>query len=130
MVARGIKRPTDTELALLGVLWEHGPSTVREVHERLERDSVIGYTTVLKMLQIMTEKGLVVRDESARAHVYEAAASKNETQTRLVRDLVDRAFAGSSSQLVLRALATKPASAADLAELKRLIDEMSGEETE
>ena len=98
------RKPTDGELAILRVLWARGPSTVRQVAEALERDT--GYTTALKLLQIMTEKGLVRRDETSRTHVYEAAATEDQTQRTLVSDLLDRAFGGSAAKLVLQALAT------------------------
>src|SRR6188508_2011298 len=93
-------RPTDAELAILGVLWERGPSTVREVHDALSSTQDSGYTTVLKLLQIMIDKGLVVRDESERAHVYEARLSEQRTQRQLLGDLMDRAFGGSPAKLV------------------------------
>ena len=104
-------RPTDAELAILRILWDRGPSTVRQVHEILGRERQAAYTTALKLLQIMTEKGLVERDERDRTHIYRARLSEETTQRQLVRDLVDRAFAGSSSKLVLQALASKRASA-------------------
>jgi predicted transcriptional regulator len=119
-------RPTDGELEILRVLWERGPSTVREVHEALGDSRGTGYTTVLKLLQIMTEKGIVRRDETERAHVYEARAPREETENVLVGDLLDRAFAGSASALVLRALSTKKASAQELAKIRRLLDELEG----
>jgi predicted transcriptional regulator len=90
-------RPTDSELAILGVLWERGPSTVRDVHEQLNKEGATGYTTVLKLLQIMTEKGLVVRDESERAHVYESRYGEQKTQRQLLTDLAERAFGGSAT---------------------------------
>ena len=121
------KTPTDTELAILRVLWELGPSTVRQVYERLDREGSVGYTTVLKMLQIMTVKGLVDRDETSRAHVYEARESRDRTQGRLVSDLLERAFDGSASKLVLRALSAQPASPAEIAEIRRMLDEIAGE---
>ena len=121
------KTPTDTELAILRVLWELGPSTVRQVYERLGREGSVGYTTVLKMLQIMTAKGLVDRDESSRAHVYETRESREGTQGRLVSDLLERAFDGSASKLVLRALSSQPASRAEIAEIRRMLDEIAGE---
>src|SRR5919202_1899583 len=111
-------RPTDAELAILRVLWQRGPSTVREVHEELSRERGTGYTTVLKLLQIMFEKGLVARDESERAHVYRPRQSEEQAQRRLVTDLLDRAFGGSAQQLVLRALTAKPASPEELAEIR------------
>jgi BlaI family transcriptional regulator, penicillinase repressor len=115
-------RPTDTELAILRVLWMRGPSTVRQVHDVLLQERPTAYTTALKMLQIMTEKGLVRRDESDRTHVYQAKLSEEQTQRQLVRDLVDRAFGGSASKLVMQALATKRASAEELGEIRRLIE--------
>ena len=121
-------RPTDAELAILRVLWERGACTVRQVHESLGRERPTAYTTALKMLQIMTEKGLVRRDESDRTHIYQARLSEEQTQRQLVRDLVDRAFGGSASKLVLQALATKRASADELSEIRRLIDGREGRE--
>jgi predicted transcriptional regulator len=115
-------RPTDTELAILRVLWTRGPSTVRQVHDVLLQERPTAYTTALKMLQIMTEKGLVRRDESDRTHIYQAKLSEEQTQRQLVRDLVDRAFGGSASKLVMQALATKRASAEELGEIRRLIE--------
>ncbi len=116
-------RPTDAELAILRVLWEQGPSTVRRVHEVLQRDRAAGYTTVLKLLQIMTEKGLVRRDERERSHVYRARFSEQRTQQQLLGDLLDRAFAGSTSRLVMQALNRRKASAEELAAIRRLLDE-------
>lgn len=125
-----LPRPTDAELGILQVLWERGPSTVREVHEVLNRDAEgTGYTTVLKLLQIMTEKGLVERDEAQRAHVYRARATQQKTQRQLVTDLLDRAFGGSPAQLAMQALSTKKASAEELAELRKLLDTLEEEET-
>ena len=121
-------RPTDGELAILRVLWERGASTVRQVHDSLIRERPTAYTTALKLLQIMTEKGLVRRDESDRTHIYHARLSEEQTQRQLVRDLVDRAFGGSASKLVLQALATKRASAEELTEIRKLIDGRDGRE--
>ena len=115
-------RPTDAELAILRILWDRGPSTVRHVHEILGRERQAAYTTALKLLQIMTEKGLVERDERDRTHIYRARLSEETTQRQLVRDLVDRAFAGSSSKLVLQALASKRASAEELRDIRKAID--------
>ena len=123
MTAR--RRPTDAELAILRVLWAQGPSTVREVAEETGRESA--YTTVLKLLQIMTDKGLVRRDESARTHVYRAARSERATQRQLVRDLADRAFGGSASRLVMQALAVKKASPDELAEIRKWLTEQEQE---
>jgi predicted transcriptional regulator len=114
------RKPTDSELEILRVLWSRGPSTVRDVAAVLERES--GYTTILKLLQIMTEKGLVVRDETARTHVYQAASTQDETQRQLVRDLMARAFDGSASKLVVQALASGKASPAELDEIRKLLD--------
>ncbi len=119
-----VPRPTPAELEILRVLWERGPSTVREVHEALERERPTGYTTALKLLQIMTEKKLVSRDETERAHVYSARLPERETQRALVGDLVDRAFGGSASKLVMHALSARKASRAELARIRELIDRM------
>ena len=115
-------RPTDAELAILRILWDRGPSTVRQVHDVLALERQAAYTTALKLLQIMTEKGLVERDESDRTHIYRARLSEETTQRQLVRDLVDRAFAGSASKLVMQALATKRASAEELRDIRKAID--------
>ncbi len=117
-------RPTDAELEILKVLWRRGPSTVREVFETLGETKQTGYTTVLKFMQIMAEKGLVRRDESERAHRYEAAAPEEETQRQLVGDLLQRAFDGSAKKLVLQALSRDAASAEELAEIRRMLDEL------
>lgn len=126
-----LPRPTDSELGILRVLWRRGPSTVREVHEALRETSAgetSGYTTTLKLMQIMTDKGLVVRDETQRAHVYAARASEQRTQRQLVSDLLDRAFGGSPAQLAMQALSTKRTSPEELAQLRALLDTLEGEE--
>lgn len=115
-------RPTDAELAILRVLWDRGPSTVREVHEALRDKQDSGYTTVLKLLQIMTDKGLVVRDESQRAHVYASRLGEKRTQRQLLGDLVDRAFAGSPGKLVLQALSDRRATNKELREIRAMLD--------
>jgi predicted transcriptional regulator len=120
-------RPTDAELAILRILWDRGPSTVRQVHDILGLERQAAYTTALKLLQIMTEKGLVERDERDRTHIYRARLSEETTQRQLVRDLVDRAFAGSSSKLVLQALASKRASADELRDIRKAIDSARSE---
>jgi predicted transcriptional regulator len=120
----GTPRPTDAELAILRVLWDRGPSTVRDVHEALSASQTSGYTTVLKLLQIMTDKGLVVRDETNRAHVYGPKLTEQGTQRQLLRDLVDKAFAGSSANLVLQALSGRRASTKELREIRALLDEI------
>ena len=115
-------RPTDAELAILRVLWERGPSTVRQVHDVLLRERPTAYTTALKLLQIMTEKGLVRRDETDRTHVYHPRLTEEQTQRQLVRDLLDRAFGGSASKLVMQALAARRASPEELGEIRKLIE--------
>jgi predicted transcriptional regulator len=118
------KKPTEAELGILRVLWTRGPSTVREVAEHMGREGA--YTTVLKLLQIMTDKGLVVRDERARTHVYEAAFSEAHTQKQLVTDLLDRVFDGSAAKLVLQALSAGKATPGELAEIRKLLDKHRG----
>jgi len=117
-------RPTEAELEILGVLWQRGPSTVRDVHELVSPTRGVGYTTVLKLLQIMAEKGLVRRDESRRAHVYAARVPAEQTQRQLVGDLVDRAFGGSAARLVQQALSSKRASREEIARIRDLLDEI------
>jgi len=114
--------PTDAELAILRVLWASESATVREVQDRLDTDQ--RYTTVLKHLQIMHDKGLVNRDESGRAHVYTAAVAEADTQRRLVDDLLDRAFGGSARQLVMRALSTEDVSRDELDQIRTLLDQI------
>ncbi len=120
-------RPTDAELSILRVLWRRGPSTVRDVHEELSHENPTGYTTVLKLLQIMTEKGLVVRDEAQRAHVYETRHSEQRTQRQLLADLANRAFDGSAAKLVMQALSGRKATSAELAEIRELLEKLEGE---
>jgi predicted transcriptional regulator len=124
MPKQDLPRPTDAELAILRVLWERGPSTVRDVTVALQKERGTGYTTALKLMQIMTEKGLVQRNDSQRTHVYEAVAAAEVTQKQLVTDLLERAFGGSAQQLVMQALSSKKASSAELVEIRKLIDEM------
>ena len=121
-------RPTEAELAILRVLWARGPSTVRDVHEALSGQGV-GYTTVLKQLQIMADKRLVDRDESERAHVYAARASEERTQRQLLGDLVDRAFGGSSTKLVLQALAGRRSTAQQRRDIRAFLDELEKEDS-
>ena len=121
----GLPRPTDAELGVLRVLWEIGPATVRQVHRTMNEKRETGYTTVLKMLQIMHEKGLVERDESERPQIYRPRLSRERTQRQLIRDLIERAFGGSAKQLVLQALATRRATKKELADVERLLDDMS-----
>jgi len=122
-----IPRPTDAELAILSVLWQRGASTVREVHDALSATHDTGYTTVLKLLQIMTDKGLVTRDESQRAHVYSSRYSEQRTQRQLLGDLIDRAFRGSPASLVMQALSATHASAEELTAIRQLLDRMEGD---
>jgi len=124
MAKRKLAKPTEAELAILRVLWERGPSTVREVTEVLEGERSSGYTTILKLLQIMTGKGLVRRNEESRSHVYQASVPPETTQRQLVRDLLDRAFGGSARQLIQQALSAKRASPEELAEIRRLLDDI------
>ena len=123
-----LPRPTDAELAILRVLWDRGPSTVREVHETLAETRETGYTTALKLMQIMADKGLVTRDESSRTHVYTTRLTQGETQRQLVSDLLDRAFGGSAAALVLQALRAGETSADDLRQIQELIDTHRGEQ--
>jgi BlaI family transcriptional regulator, penicillinase repressor len=127
MADRQPPRPTDAELAILRVLWDRGPSTVRDVHDELNRNATTGYTTVLKLLQIMTEKGLVVRDETQRAHIYEARYSEQKTQRQLLSDLADRAFGGSAAKLVMQALSGRKANPEELNAIRDLLDRLEGE---
>ena len=120
-------QPTAAELEILRVLWRRGPATVREVQDGLPRGDQLAYTTVLKLLQIMAEKELVARDESARTHIYRAAVPESGVKRRMVADLLERAFDGSAMGLVMHALSEKPASAAELQQLRALLDEMQGD---
>lgn len=126
MVKKKLPRPTDSELAILRVLWSRGDSTVRDVHDQLSLTSTIGYTTVLKLMQIMTEKGLVIRDERERAHVYSTALTEQKTQKQLLTDLLDRAFGGSASSLVMQALTSQKTDPKELAKIRQLLDELQG----
>lgn len=114
-------KPTGAELTLLNILWQMGPATVREIHETLSNTQKTGYTTVLKILQIMHEKSLVIRDESNRAHVYAAANSETHTQSSLIKDLIRRAFGGSTSKLVMRAI-DESTSSEEIADIRALLD--------
>lgn len=119
---QSLPKPTEGELEILRVLWDKGPATVRELHDALSQERALAYTTVLKLLQIMTEKGLVQRTEVGRAHVYRTTASQEETQSQLLRDLSTRLFAGSAAQLAMHALAMDPASSDELKEIRKLIE--------
>ena len=117
-----IPRPTEAELELLQILWQKEPATVRDIHDALNQEKPSGYTTVLKLMQIMTNKGLVVRDEANRAHVYRAAFTQDAMQSRLLKDLSNRLFAGSAAQLALHALSMASASDDELAEIRALLE--------
>lgn len=123
MVKNPLPKPTPTELSILGILWERGPSTVREVHEILSKTKPIGYTGVLKFLQIMTAKGSVRCNRDQRAHVYEAVQPAEKTKRQLVGDLIDKAFSGSASELVMHALAGKRTSQEEIEEIRRILDD-------
>jgi BlaI family penicillinase repressor len=118
-----LRRPTDAELEILTVLWSIGPATVREVHNVISRRRPAQYSTVLKFMQIMTEKGLVRRDEKQRAHIYEAARPREWTQRQLAGDLLERAFSGSAKALLMGALSAQKTSKEEVAELRKLLDE-------
>ena len=126
MTKRSLQKPTASELEILRVLWERGPSTVRDVHEALREKKDLGYTTVLKLLQIMTAKGTVRRNEEQRAHVYEACQPATETKRQLVGDVLQRVFEGSASELMIHALEGRRTSKEELGELRRLLDEYEG----
>ena len=119
-------RPTKLELTILRVLWEKGPGSVREIQARLSESRETGYTTALKMLQIMTEKGLVDRDESVRPQIYRAKFSQEKTQKQLLQDLIQRAFGGSVKALVMQAVSTKKSSPEDLEAIEKLLDRFEG----
>jgi BlaI family penicillinase repressor len=121
--SRTLPRPTEGELELLRILWDRGPSTVRDIHEQISSRRPLGYTSVLKILQIMADKGLVEREESGKAHIYRPAASQNETQNQLLRDISERLFAGSAAQLAMHALSLDPVNDRDLDTLRTLIDQ-------
>ena len=127
MARRKTTRPTDRELTILRILWDNGPSTVRQVNEAMSQDEDTGYTTTLKLMQIMAEKGLLLRDDSQFKHVYRPALTEEKAQKQLVGDLLDRAFSGSAEKLVMRALSAKKVSVKELASIKKLLDELEGE---
>ena len=122
-MTRGTPVPSNAELEILRLLWKEGPRTVREVHDTLKRDRDVGYTTVLKIMQVMAEKKLVTRNESERSHVYTAAVEEKSVKRRLVSDLLDKAFDGSAAQLVMQALSDKRASPEDLRKIRKLLNE-------
>lgn len=117
-------KPTESELEILNILWEKGPSTVREVHEVLEKNKEVGYTTTLKLMQIMHDKKLLKRDTGARSHVYTSNVSQEKTQGQLLKRLIDSMFNGSASQLVMQALGNHKTNKQELEQIKRYLDEM------
>jgi len=127
MARRKTARPTDRELTILRILWDNGPSTVRQVNEAMNKNEDTGYTTTLKLMQIMAEKGLLRRDESQFKHIYKPAITEEKTQKQLVGDLLERAFSGSAEKLVMRALSAKKVSNKELAGIKKLLDEFRKE---
>ncbi|NKB72013.1 MAG: BlaI/MecI/CopY family transcriptional regulator [Candidatus Latescibacteria bacterium] len=127
MSDKNLPHPTDAELAILRILWQRGPSTVGEVQAGLSKERGTGYTTALKLLQIMTDKGLVERDTSRRAHVYRTRSSQDQTEQQLVDDLLEKAFGGSAARLVMQALSTRRASAEELEQIRRLLDKQKGD---
>ncbi|MEZ5940584.1 MAG: BlaI/MecI/CopY family transcriptional regulator [Planctomycetaceae bacterium] len=126
MSDRNGTRPTQVELDILQVLWRQGPSTVRAVHEVLSQGKELTYTSTLKTMQVMHEKGLVARDESQRSHIYEAVVQQKSTQQQFVCDLVDRVFGGATEQLVVQALSSRSVSTDEIAEIRKLLDELEG----
>ncbi len=122
-------RPTDREVTILRILWDNGPSTVRRVNEAMNKDEDTGYTTTLKLMQIMTEKGLLHRDDSQFKHIYKPAITEEKTQKQLVGDLLDRAFSGSAEKLVMRALSAKKVSKKELAGIRKMLDEFRREQS-
>lgn len=129
MARKPNEKPTDAELQILRVLWTNGPSTVRAVHDILSKTRSVGYTGTLKLMQNMTEKGLVARDESARSHVYVPSIREEPTQRRLVKELLMSAFRGSADKLVMQALAAKKVTAEELSEIRRMIEELEQRKT-
>jgi BlaI family transcriptional regulator, penicillinase repressor len=121
---KSTRRPTDAELTILQVLWDKGSSTVREVYKILNSGKEVGYTTVLKLMQIMTDKGLVERDESCRPQLYRPCLPREQTQRQLVKDLADRAFGGSAKRLVMQALEEQKASPSELAQIEKLLNRL------
>ena len=121
------RKPTDSEMKILSVIWEHGPKTVREVYDLISQKETIGYTTVLKFMQIMTEKGLLERDASVRPQIFSAAQPQQQTQKMMLRDLVDRAFAGSPGNLALQALSTRKSTPQELRDIRALLDKLERE---
>jgi BlaI family penicillinase repressor len=127
MAKRRYPRPTDRELTILRILWDNGPSTVREVNEAMNQDQDTGYTTTLKLMQIMTDKGLLRRNDSQFKHIYKPALTEEKAQKQLVGDLLEKAFSGSAEKLVMRALSAKKVPAKELAKIRKMLDEIEGD---
>lgn len=127
MARQKVSGPTDKELSILSILWDKGPSTVRQVNEEMAKEQRTGYTTTLKLMQIMSDKGLLIRDDSKFQHIYKPAVSEEKTQKQVIGDLLDRVFSGSAGKLVMRALSAKKVSADELAKIKKIIEEIEGE---
>lgn len=128
MVNKKNTGPTGKELAILGILWDRGPSTVQDVHQALQQSGKTGYTTTLKLMQIMLEKGLLVRKGAGgRRHIYRPAESEEKTQKRVVKELLNKAFANSAEKLVMRALSVKRVSSEELNNIRRILDKMEGD---
>lgn len=128
MARPAASQPTEVELQILRVLWDQGPSTARQIHDARTEERDTNYSTTVKMLSVMLEKGLLKRDETARPHVYRPAASRQATQRRMLRDLIKSAYAGSAGSLVLQALSSQRASPEELAAIRRLLDELEGKQ--
>ena len=127
MARKSSTQPTDVELAILRVLWQRGPSTVREVHEVLSGSRDTGYSTTLKMMQVMLEKGLLTRDDSVRPQVYAPAQAEEQTQRQMLDELLSKVFGGSARKLVMRAVESEQVSAAELAEIRKLLKDVEGD---
>ena len=126
MARHKVSGPTEKELAILVILWKNGPSTVRQVNEEMNKQQKTGYTTTLKLMQIMTEKGVVVRDDSKFQHIYRPAVSEEKTQKQVVGHLLEKVFSGSAEKLVLRALSARKVSATELVKIRKMLDKMEG----
>jgi len=124
MARHKITGPTDKELEILNVLWQTGPATVRQINEEINKSQKTGYTTTLKLMQIMTDKGLLVRDDSGFQHIFKPASSEENTQKQLVGNMLERVFAGSAEKLVMRALSAKKISTEELAKIKKMLNEI------
>jgi len=127
MARRKTARPTDRELTILKILWDKGPSTVRQVNEAMNKSEKTGYTTTLKLMQLMMDKGLVIRDDSKFKHVYRPVLTEEKAQKQLVSDLLERVFSGSAEKLVMRALSAREVSTKELASIRKMLDEFEGE---